>query len=599
MAGGHGDEVTAQLGPFAHPNFVAGGPQFTNVVLTGCPGPCSGAGTATINVPQGLHDNRVGQWIKLTNCTTANLCGAYTIVSSTATTAVVTTHNVPNGTYDQTTDPGMHVGGWGALEFCPVPGTTGGQGQFQAWDANFTQISVAANGLATFSWTGCCGTPTQLATLITGRIVIISGSSTAALNGAYSLTRVNNNSFTIQTYGVPAGVHNSGNDAGLKLSVDCNTNDNLISDIVAQAYQRPGMAPWTMPILGALWSAPWVFADRYENDPTVTQAAHMFTSAGMGAPNYGDRASVYQILPDKLQAIVNARGHYMYPIIHIVQVQPGLWIKQTPAVSAYAFKPGVDQVQLLYSTPEYITAQMGFLLVMGASGMRPYAWQSGSEMDTEYRAGPGFNVNRNINPWDANSGPRHWAAMSLMNNFILRNMKYILQPQISAPYFGSYFYTGARQGSYGRILMVQSLSEMARQQIIDFTNFKYPGGLIRRYRVSAGTMSVVPLSSAATSDSPTFGTGEFIAYVFQPSGSQADTDAVRFPAPVSFPPGTTRMGIRINYYKNTQDSDAIECTAGCSVEMDLSGGAWYQRIYTDSGAVARRIGPPQRIRSRP
>ena len=600
-----GDEISNEWQGDPAPNNTissAAGAQFSQIVVTGCPGPCSGPGVGTVFYEGPANPPT---WMKLTNCTTANLCGPYTVQTpttpSTKTTGfsssfTITTHNVANGTYNASTDPGMKLVHWPYLAFYGeryvVPGGQASEATQQNWSSSLTQISVASNGLATVTWTGCCGT--DAAAITTGRIVWGHSASNAALNDVFAITRVDNDHFTMQTYNLAAGVYNATTDPNLFFSVDGLTDGNVLKNVKGQLMNVPGAPVVSWPILGLLYgnSNTAAIVNAYENNPSMASASMVY-SRGQPFPSFGDRLSPMDSIADKVSTLIQARGTWMEPSVHLTLLAPVQYEKYSPCLR---FTPGIDLIQTARFNASAVTTNQAFVTAKGAIGKRAYhlGIMGPNTSDLCGRA-PGQGIDQGPDPFTGWTS--FWGAMALENNLDNRVIKYMFQPMINSPGYGPFFFTGARGGANGKILMVGSLSTTARSQTIDFTPYRYAGGLIRRYRLTERGLSVLSLSGAANSDVPTFGPAEVIYYVFQPSGSFVETTPVQFPAPVSFPAGTSKMAIKTGYYHNLTDLDAIDCTAGCAPEMDLhSSDVWFQRIYLDSNNVVKIVGDQQVLR---
>ncbi|HEX4595312.1 MAG TPA: hypothetical protein VH157_13610 [Bryobacteraceae bacterium] len=106
------------------------------------------------------------------------------------------------------------------------------------------------------------------------------------------------------------------------------------------------------------------------------------------------------------------------------------------------------------------------------------------------RIAPGQGIDQGPDPFTG--WMPFWGAMALENNLDNRAIKYLFQPMITSPGYGPFFFTGARGGANGKVLIVGSLSSTARTQAIDFTPYRYAGGLIRRYRLTERGLSVPP-----------------------------------------------------------------------------------------------------------
>ena len=612
-----GDEITNEWNSDPAPNPVVGGNQFNKIVVTGCPSiPCTGSAvvTYTTGIASTGGDS---SWFKLTGCTTVNLCGPYVIktptvnsptVSGYVTSFTITTHNVLNGQYDGTNNPAMKLIYWaytgtGGGERYVVPGGQSGEVIQQRWNAGVSLDHIAITGAsdpktATVTWPACCGV--DPAALATGRIVWGHSAAHAELNDAFTITRVDSNTVTFQIWGSTLTTYNVSTDPSFFFSVDGMTDENVIKNVKGSIFNVAGAPAISWPILGAIFIGGNLpnqlpIVANWENTPSIASASHKFSYNGP-FQTYGDHSSPFEAITDKRTTAIGSRGYWMYPSIDLIIMIPIAYNHYAVSPCSVRFLPGVDLAGYIQLNPAAVTTQMAWVVAKSATvGKRAYhAGQDGATPATSdlctKPAGAGFDQG----PDPFTYWMPFWNAMALDNSLDNRLTKYIFQPMITSPGYGPYFFTGARGGVAGNILMIGSLSSMPRTQTIDFTSYRFAGGLIRRYRLTARGLSVQSFSGAATADTPTFAGGEVIYYVFQPAGGALETNTVQVTPPTSFPLGTSKMAIKIGYYHNLGDVDAIDCTSGCAPEMDLNvTDGWFQRIYLDGSNVVKTVGDQQ------
>lgn len=121
-----------------------------------------------------------------------------------------------------------------------------------------------------------------------------------------------------------------------------------------------------------------------------------------------------------------------------------------------------------------------------------------------------------INPrWDYARTLEGWSAVASANLISQRLIKYAYQAEMPAPDYGEFFYTNARTGTYGNLLMIQSLADGPLSLTANLSPYLISGqSILRECATWQGPESVVSLAAGTTSDTPTYKPGEFCAYIF-------------------------------------------------------------------------------------
>lgn len=542
------------------------------------------------NWPSGGAD-----WVKISGATNSALNGVHKVFNVVSNAGTITTSftspiTIANGTYNASTDPSMTITSWhpgfGQDATCVLPSAIGVSDTTQKlFDSQFTSL-VSDGSTLTVHWTSHG--------LQTGDIIRIWQATNTSLLNVNAIIRINADTFTIPTIAA-ANTYNAGTDPNLYITVDCGFNNAIFSDLMTHVFNSAGLSRPTLsqPILGATYTQN--FSETIRNwvgDPVMGEAAFLYTFgySTFKIARYGYDQSLYEPQFDFHQALIGTRAYQQEPRYTLVQAA-----QQDALKLASGFAPdytrGDRPVANNYSLrgASTITTIMQ-ALAHGVSGFQTYTFTPNTGTD--------YNVafNRRYS-----TGIRHytfgekWNAQSLAFQLIGRLERYYLQPRLASPYYGPMFYSTARAGSYGNLLLIGSLSEMPSTQAVNLSGCRQSGGTINRYRLTARMLTASNLGNP-TSESVTFAPGEVVAYTCQVAGVSADVGNLTF-APSSLPAGATKMAVKVGYYKRALDNvDATECTAGCSVAVDRTNvNAWYKILYLGSDNSVSSAGDPTRV----
>ncbi len=184
--------------------------------------------------------------------------------------------------------------------------------------------------------------------------------------------------------------------------------------------------------------------------------------------------------------------------------------------------------------------------------------------------------------WDYGGAVFTWAANAMASKLIQRLTRYLLQPNLNSPDYGYYIECAARSGSYGNLLMCQSLSDGTLTRTISLSPYLVSGqAIVKHYCVWSGC-TVTVLAAGTTSDTVTFDPGGFVDYIF------ADNPAQEFTAPVivanlSDVPNAVGVAIQYAYLPYVFTWPSVQSMA---LPNALSGGSG-----TFSTLVDKNIGP--------
>jgi len=181
-----------------------------------------------------------------------------------------------------------------------------------------------------------------------------------------------------------------------------------------------------------------------------------------------------------------------------------------------------------------------------------------------------------------------WHAASIASMMLTRVQKYLLQPALNSPDYGSLIDCGARAGSYGNLLMCLNASEGVQTRTFNLSPYLQSGQQIIRYTVTSQGISLATLAAGTTSDTVSMQPEDALFYVF----AAAFTPELQQPtiaAQLSDVPNAAQIVVRYNYDKYFLDSpvsNAFNCGAGsCILPVDRNIGAVYYRlIYLDSNS---------------
>lgn len=168
--------------------------------------------------------------------------------------------------------------------------------------------------------------------------------------------------------------------------------------------------------------------------------------------------------------------------------------------------------------------------------------------------------------------------------------KYLLQPALSSPDYGSLFEAAARGGANGNILLVANMTDGPQTRTLDFTNYPQSGqGFFCDYLLPDGTWTITQFASGTTSNAFTFAPNGVVGCSFptvfagtlsQPSVSSRLADVT----------GADKIVVRYAYdpyWLDTALANVVDCSTGpCALPVDKNiGTIWTRTQYLKSGAV--------------
>ncbi|HTA68753.1 MAG TPA: hypothetical protein VK776_10770 [Bryobacteraceae bacterium] len=610
------DEISAKIGnDFPNPTPGIGSVNFPGPIVVS-------AGVATVTAFMNIYadwNQATGQGAAVFYSGATNTClnGWHPVTSHTSnaqgiTIAYTFLTTCGPGTYTSGTDAGLQsrymwsypyaatAGAGNGTLACVLPKFVGVvDNAYQTW----TQV-LDANGNITGSNTSLSSLVSNGAMLTVnyaghgianGQSVHIMNATNAALNTVAVVTGATANSFTIPTTAT-AGTYNSATDPNLILSVDCALPNNYFALIHAAVHNGANI-PIFQPMLGVNYNN--TTSVKNWNDPAIADGSLLYHS-DQCVNSYGDDCSVWSTIwsiPGGISySNLNTRAFQSAARRDLVGT---IGLQYQKNHIGYTFDPRVDRPNSLDWRPETFIARLEWDKTNGISGYKMNWFQSNNAgvlalapgLVTGGQAmGPDYPTNR------------VWAAISRDFQMTARETKYNLQPRGNAPYLGPMFSTMVTSSSYGNMFKIVCLSEMSYTQTVDLSAIQIAGGTMYKGILTGYTLTYTPMASNPTSDTMDFcaSPGQTTTYYAQPAGAVPDLGTLSFStAPVTLPPGVTRVAIRVGYYPRLMNDDPVtDCTNGCQIPVNnYNAPAWYQILYLDSNNVPRTVGATHKVLS--
>jgi hypothetical protein len=390
-------------------------------------------------------------------------------------------------------------------------------------------------------------------------------------------------------------VINQASDPNLLITKTCIYNpssgvgfdNHVFTNFMTQVMGVAGRPSTLWPLLGNAYIVGQEWELLINKDPNFNTGIFMYFSGQVPTgppPAYGHSQTPYQIITDHKNPLLTLRSYSMEPTAVIHYANGADYVKHSPG---YQFNPALDRLSAWYGDPATTVAKIWYPFAYGGVAYRLYNYNDNPN-DT-YAAPLGTRQA------SGGAGVRHYIyqdeykPMALSFQLMQRTEKYSLQPRLNSPYYGPFFYTAARTGSYGNMLLVGSLSEMpypaTGTMSIDLTPCRQAGGSINRYWLTPRKLTAVTLAGNPTADAVQFNTsgegGELFFYTCQVAGAAPDIDMAPFNPPKTLPFGATQFAIKVGYYPDSVDeSDATPCTGGCIIGVEHTNArAWYKKFY--------------------
>jgi hypothetical protein len=600
------DELNAYMAgnyPFRNPNL--GATNFPSIVVSG--------GVATYNVAETFNGawNQAagtGDWIKMAGAVT-NTClnGWFPVTGITNNGAgypvsFTTASTCANGTYTESTaqlyhywvNPNISGGGENADTLPRLYGT-GNDNNVQNWDGTFFTQIVVSGGVAEFYMQGHA--------IPNGRAIRVHG-SVNGLNVVAPATVIDANHFSITYNGlfgtVPAnGTYNSGNDAGLFVTVDPNFPPTPFLNLRALINSVTGHPATTWPAIGYTFTAGNPGVRNWTGNPAGEDAANDYVPQPP-FPIYGTDAGVWQWATYSQSSSGLATRAY--------QLQPRamLW-SGGPQYNHYCvsfeFNPACDHPKQLYWRPETLVAQLIGMLTLNVNALRLYNFDQTTSLDFANCCGwnsPGTGTGGvAMAPYIS---PKQWSAMAHTDALIKLREDTELQPLANKPYMGPYFLTDAHSSpTYGNELKILCASETP-YGLQTRALPRISGGSMLKYILTGYSLSVQVMSGNPATDTDEYcsSPGRVTTYVALPAAPAVQPiDHLTFAPPTPLPFGASKFLVQVGYYPRAmQDDPVTDCTSVCTIAVDHHNtNAWYRVIYADANSLPLSIGDPAKIPS--
>jgi len=264
------------------------------------------------------------------------------------------------------------------------------------------------------------------------------------------------------------------------------------------------------------------------------------------------------------------------------------YIKQT-AGGAY-YNPLGDTLDEPGCDGSIATAEMMTAVALGNAGIRQYQFDIRTPGDRgAYPVGAYLETGMRPDAVERNSR-EIWQAAGYVSNLLTKVLQpYILGTAASSPAYQRGITTAVRRGTDATMLMVVNGNDAERTVNIDFTPYK-TGTAIARYRLSYFLLQS-DLLPDTPGDSVILPKGGSVVYLFPFSADTSFLKSVSFRR--EFPVGASQAMLSYNYIYGehlSQFTDGVECTSGCSMQLDTRlGDIYYQFTYADTnGKVISR-----------
>ncbi|PYS54832.1 MAG: hypothetical protein DMG13_06290 [Acidobacteria bacterium] len=264
------------------------------------------------------------------------------------------------------------------------------------------------------------------------------------------------------------------------------------------------------------------------------------------------------------------------------------YTKRSPS-SAY-YDPLVDTLDQPGCDGSIAAAEMMTAAALGNAGVRQYHYDSNTPGQRAASAlGKYMQTGMRPDATERNS-KEIWQAAGYVSNLLTKVLQpYVLGSAESSPAYQRSITTAVRRGSDATMLMIVNGNDADRTVSVDFRPYKSDAGIIR-YRLSYFYLQsdLLPDSSGETITLPKGGS---VVYLFPFLNSTKFLQAA-FLQP-TLAAGASYAGISYNYIYSdhlSQLTDSVDCTNGCTVQVDTRlGDVYYQFIYSDaSGTVISR-----------
>jgi hypothetical protein len=266
--------------------------------------------------------------------------------------------------------------------------------------------------------------------------------------------------------------------------------------------------PISWPVLGNSGPGP---VRSWLGDPTVSDYNSLYAAFVDGQPLYPYGKSLYQTFLTYKRPALDQRPYWNSNAPAILETSGTGWYYRK-MVQGDEFQAGQDLIQGYPIRPEEMTASITFAAAAGMSGVRVYGFDSWQRKGDRTEATMGAaGVQTFIDPFVTNVDG--WKAVSMAFRLIQAVEPYLLQPNMQSPNLGPMIYTGAKQGTDGKLLMAINFSELPQAVNIDLTPYDSGGG-VTRYRTTSQSLTNGALSRGAKTDPILLLPGETVTYVF-------------------------------------------------------------------------------------
>lgn len=573
----------------------APGGAFGTMTVTGCDSPpCLGTATVQATGWFGTRTN-TGSNSRSAFCAygsaTAALNACYTVTASTANDFSFSTVNVPNGTYDYNSDPGLQLSAhyntytfttWGIASVTSVV-VSGG---------NTIVVNKSSHGMVTNQWVAFRGFPDS------------------NLNDSYQITSTTSGSFTLTVPSVKPALSNTTYNSG-------NASGAAINPMIYPAFPNDAMAQLKTLMGGG-------------TNPALTYPPAGLSSClvyqnwgGFGGGNdiyIGGEDSVARSWPFDQGSIFDMSYRAVYtklfkefgcynastPKVFQLPSAGGSWWRRNGttnlsmdySIDAYCYAPTLR--------PEQMTAQAGLALSSGVVGWRWYNYlYLGAElsMGTNWGAwGASQNTCESTQNFvrPGNQTPSvqpHWQGVGLVNLLSQRLLPLLAQEYRSSPGAEQGMTLGVRTGSNGTLIIATNTLERAQILGVDLTGYA-TGGVITRYRLTPDNIAVADVSNLSAESSLSINPGETVFWAIWSTSTPSPLRTVQFGTYIGGP--ISGAVVRYSYH----DTDLkkyggyASCNSGvCSFQFDpalISSSLWAEVFpLNSSGAVIGRSGVMQ------
>jgi hypothetical protein len=366
--------------------------------------------------------------------------------------------------------------------------------------------------------------------------------------------------------------------------------NSAITDISGWVHTAPRSVPISWPVLGIAPAA--VQGNWMGRNGVSDYASHYWDSfnlrhtypwaGGVQEFTYWMRELFYQRQP--LMMLDR-------PQIFLASISSFMYVKKTPRAAYYT--PPADELDVPGYAGPATTSTIMTAAALGGAGVRLYQFEPPGNLPSRIKAPVGTTLQTGASPLATDPVVReNWRAMAYAANPLTKTLAAcILGKPLNSPAYGRNIVTAARQCPNARLLMVINDNDWPRTVAIDLQ----PDPTSRpalRYRIAYDGISTKSISGARR-DSVTLAEGETVVYLFPASPAK-----IFQPLLVKLPTqGQALQSVVVHYGYLYKDSlaaafDGIECTYGCTLNLDRSlGPIFYQFTYLDSAGNIRSRSP--------